>query len=408
MFVFDPTVDHHDPRAPGAAWTGGQWSMVRLLLGGWIALRLAALLLDPQQSFRDALGRGGPLLGFLPNLFDWLREPWMHAALAALAAVAALLLAIGWRARTMALLLAWLLPCARLRHPDLVLPSGPWIGLLLLVFATVPKEPYLSVAARGRLHPDGGWLLPKQTFQLFWLLLAAGCLAALIGQLRDPAWRDGSLLARRFALPSWLAASVAWLRVGAEAAIVAGAFHRRTRPRAWIAAAATGLLVALLGPANARNEALLLVLLFAFDPGWLPATPPLPRSHLFFDGTCGLCHRFVRMVLAEDRATHFWVAALQGHAIESLIDEPTRRALPDSIVVRTSGGAVLTRSSAVGAILDRLGGWWRVLATLLRAIPRPLRDLGYDAIASVRKKLFATPASSCPLLPPTLRSRFLE
>jgi predicted DCC family thiol-disulfide oxidoreductase YuxK len=69
---------------------------------------------------------------------------------------------------------------------------------------------------------------------------------------------------------------------------------------------------------------------------------------------------------------------------------------------------VLTRSSAVVAILDRLGGWWRVLAALLRAIPRPLRDLGYDAIAAVRKKLFATPTSSCPILPPTLRARFLE
>ncbi|MBL8839907.1 MAG: DUF393 domain-containing protein [Planctomycetes bacterium] len=426
MLAFDPSADRYDPSAPGAAWSGGQWSVARFVLGAWLALRLAALLPDWRHHFGSGrlfdFHEGRTLLGLLPNLFAWIDSPAIAAALVGVGVGAALLLALGWWARTAALVVAYLVPCLAAHNPLLSLPAAPWLALLLLGFATVPKEPYLGLAARGRVDPDGGWRLPQQTFRLFWLLLVAGCAVTLVERLAAAHWRNGDALAqlsempgslvawlaeRGVAAPSALLRPIAWLALAADAALVALIWQVKWQRFTWLAALATRLLVVLLGAGGARDEALLLIGLFAFDPGWLPAPPPTPRDHLFYDGSCGLCHRFVRFVLAEDRPTGFWFSPLQGAAIAELVDEPTRRSLPDSVVVRRADGTLLTKSSAAAAVLARLGGWWRVAAALLRIVPRPLRDLGYDAMAKLRKRLFAAPSAACPLLPPALRARFL-
>ncbi len=408
MFVFDPTADRYDPRAPGASWSGGQWSVARFVLGGWLALRLAMLLPDWRHHFGTgrvlAWGDGEALLGVVPNLFAWIDAPAGGAALVALGVVAGLLLASGWRARTAALVLTYLVPCLASHNPLLSLPAPTWLALLLLAFATVPKEPFLSFDARGRVNPDGGWQLPQQTFRLFWLLLVVGAAVSVIEQLRGRGGAShGGARADGHAMQV-----VVWLSVVADAALVLLVWKPRSQRFTWSSATALRLLVVLLGAGGARDESLLLIALFAFDPGWLPAPPPTPRLHLFYDGGCGLCHRFVRFVLAEDRPTAFWFSPLQGRAIAELVDEPTRRTLPDSVVVRLADGTLQTKSSAAIAILDRLGGTWRVAAMLMRWIPRPLRDLGYDLVAKLRKSLFATPGAACPILPPALRARFLE
>jgi predicted DCC family thiol-disulfide oxidoreductase YuxK len=84
-----------------------------------------------------------------------------------------------------------------------------------------------------------------------------------------------------------------------------------------------------------------------------------------------------------------------------------RERLPDSLVVRTAGGALLTRSTGALHALRRLGGGWRALAVFLGIVPRPIRDAAYDFIARVRFRLFAKPSAACPFVPPPLRARFL-
>ena len=57
---------------------------------------------------------------------------------------------------------------------------------------------------------------------------------------------------------------------------------------------------------------MLIVHFFTFDPGWIRSPRPA-GEHIFFDGHCGLCHRFVRFVLAEDQsAKPLSFAPLQG------------------------------------------------------------------------------------------------
>ena len=129
---------------------------------------------------------------------------------------------------------------------------------------------------------------------------------------------------------------------------------------------------------------------------------------LFFDGACGLCHRSVRFVLAEDRDPETLAfAPLQG---ETFAPHRTPRAhddLPDSVVLLEPDKTLLVRSAAVLRMLARIGGYWRLIGAVASALPRRLLDSLYDGIARVRHKVFPRPSEACPLLPPEVRSRFL-
>lgn len=132
-----------------------------------------------------------------------------------------------------------------------------------------------------------------------------------------------------------------------------------------------------------------------------------PRAEiLFYDGHCGMCHGFVRFLLARDRARAFVFAPLQGETFAATVPEAERTQLPDSMVVRTRDGRLLVRSAAALHVLDTLGGGWRVLAWLLRPLPRTLLDRAYAAVAAIRHRLAPPPPAACPLVPPDVRARF--
>jgi len=128
---------------------------------------------------------------------------------------------------------------------------------------------------------------------------------------------------------------------------------------------------------------------------------------LFYDGGCGLCHLAVRLTLAADRRGRFRFAPLEGETFLALVAVDERRNLPDSLVLRTSAGAVLTRWKAVVEVLRGLGGPWPALAILGRLVPLRLGDALYDAVARVRHRLFRRPDDRCPVVRRELRARFL-
>ena len=129
---------------------------------------------------------------------------------------------------------------------------------------------------------------------------------------------------------------------------------------------------------------------------------------VFYDGTCGLCHGFVRRVLAADPEGRFRFAPLDSDAFREAVPERERRALPDSVVVRTTDGRLLVRSDAALHVLERLDGGRRALARALRIVPRPVRDLVYRGVARLRRRLVRAPQGACPVVPPALRERFLD
>jgi predicted DCC family thiol-disulfide oxidoreductase YuxK len=248
---------------------------------------------------------------------------------------------------------------------------------VLAAHVLVPGHPYGSFAARGRVDPRGDWSLPPATFAGAWAVLAL-----------THAWGGYARLA---SLPGL-----------AELAFAPLALSARARPWIWLAA----LCLSLAGVFD-RSLALLMLHGLTFDPAWLGPRRDASPATLFYDGGCGLCHRAVRFVIAEDRdGRGFRYAPLGSEAFVRVIPPAERAALPDSLVLVTPDGRIRSRSAALREIGFRLGGLWRALAWGGGLVPAGLLDRGYDWIARVRSGMFARPDDACPILPADLRNRF--
>lgn len=129
---------------------------------------------------------------------------------------------------------------------------------------------------------------------------------------------------------------------------------------------------------------------------------------LFYDGDCGLCHRFVLFVLKHEESPYFRFSPLQGDTFQQRFSEEERKAFPDSLILLTENEEVLCLSDAAVYAMKTLSPGWRRLGTVIGVLPKPVRDLGYRWIAAIRRKLFRKPEGSCPLLPPDLRGRFVD
>jgi predicted DCC family thiol-disulfide oxidoreductase YuxK len=126
---------------------------------------------------------------------------------------------------------------------------------------------------------------------------------------------------------------------------------------------------------------------------------------LLFDGVCNLCNGSVRWVIARDPAAQFRFASLQSEAGRALLAE--HGLPPDAMdtVVLVDGKAHWRKSDAALELLRRLGGIWGFLS-LLRLVPRALRDPPYDLIARNRYRWWGK-RDECWLPTPELRARFL-
>lgn len=351
-------------------WTGGQYSLWRAMLG----------LLILGLSICQLAGGDGDI-GTL--------------VLAGTALLLSVVVVIGWFDGPAAALLATVTVGLVVQDTDLSGRLWPLIATLLL-HAVAPGAPFGTIMARGRIDPDGGWRLPGWLYLGAWMVL----LVATVLTVFDP-HPDGT------AWTSWAK------RVGVVTATIL-ASSPRTRRLAWVVVALIWAGVILTDTPGWWLAGLVPVWLLAGDPAWVPPgrhrdgpNDKTGRVWLFYDGNCGLCHRCVRLLLAEDRReVPIRLAPLGGTAFNETIEVSMREQLPESIVVVTPGGRVLCQSSAVVELSRLLGGWWRLAAAAIRLVPRPLVDLGYRLVASIRYRLFGRQAESCPLLPPELRERF--
>ena len=128
---------------------------------------------------------------------------------------------------------------------------------------------------------------------------------------------------------------------------------------------------------------------------------------VFYDGSCGLCHRAVQFLLARDsRGARFRYAALQGATAAQLLGDVD--ALPDSMVVQCADGTQLTQGRAAVHLGRALGGGWWLLATIGGLLPTVVLDWLYDHVARRRHRWFGRRTEHCPILPPEQRNLFLD
>ena len=127
---------------------------------------------------------------------------------------------------------------------------------------------------------------------------------------------------------------------------------------------------------------------------------------ILFDGECNLCTAAVQFIIRRDPAACFRFAALQSPVGKRLLREYDLQGLELETMVLLARGRAYLRSDAALEICHRLSGGWPALS-LLRFLPRRLRDLGYRWIAAHRTRWFGR-RNSCLLPSPELSRRFLD
>jgi predicted DCC family thiol-disulfide oxidoreductase YuxK len=407
-------------------WTGGQYSVFRAVLAIYLFVHFVSLIPWGPELFSStgALvpAAASPLAHLFPNVLALYDSPWFVRALLVLGALATVPLAAGICDRSAAILCWYLWACLLGRNPMISNPSIPFVGWMLLAHALMPPAPYGSLAARNRGDPRGTWTMPNTIFLAAWIVLSLGYAYGGATKLVSPSWADGTALGRVLAnplarpgplrellltLPPICLRLLTWSTLGLELLFAPLALVRRIRPWIWLAMVGMHLGLLVLVDFADLTFGMLLVHFFTFDPAWIRARTAQATETVFYDGHCALCHGAVRFALAEDRSNEaFRFAPLQGELFKERIPEGRRAGLPDSLVVLTADGSLLTRSAAVLHVLARMGGLWRVAAGIVRIVPASIRDAAYKAVARIRYRVFGTRVDACPLIPASARLRF--
>ena len=131
----------------------------------------------------------------------------------------------------------------------------------------------------------------------------------------------------------------------------------------------------------------------------------VPEPLWLFDGVCNLCSGSVQAVLAIDREGLIRFTPIQStygrqlalaHGIDP--DQPTSFLFLD-------GGRAIEKSTAILALLRRLGAPWSWLA-VIGVLPRVWLDGAYDWLAANRYRLMGKRATCMPPTPDQ-RARFV-
>lgn len=338
-------------------------SVLRALTGLFVLLDVWQRLLPLETNFR----------------------PWSACSI-----LLAILLAVGYLNRVAALGLFciwWLRPVP---FDEWQLDAG--VSLLFLAHFCVPRAPFGSASAWGRVDPGEGWTLPGWITNLRSAALFSAlpfiALPSVFPLDADKSWE----VTRDVAHVSGLSFGILQLVLGC--ALLPLFFTRRALAWWWLLFVIGACYAGTEPEKSGSLSALVWLLLLTAPLESIPALVGKQPDRVLYDGACALCHATVRWLIAEDAdGSRFRFAPQAGTA---------RR-----LIVETADGQRHEGSTAVLHCWRRLGGLWRLLAEILRWVPRWLRDPAYAAIARVRYVLFGRKSQACPLLPQHLRSRFL-
>lgn len=108
---------------------------------------------------------------------------------------------------------------------------------------------------------------------------------------------------------------------------------------------------------------------------------------ILYDGKCTLCNGLTRFIIRNDRRSKFILHSLSSdQSVRHLGTIGITNYKPDSIVL-IKGNNAYFKSDAILLILKKMGGIYS-LFYLFTIIPKPVRNLLYDIVASYRHKLF--------------------
>ncbi|MDE0452689.1 MAG: DCC1-like thiol-disulfide oxidoreductase family protein [Gammaproteobacteria bacterium] len=403
---------------PVPGYTGGQYSLFRILFGAYLAVHFGYLSLYAAELFSASgmLPEGGhsPLLAIAPSLFRLSDTPLTVVLITLSGAFAAVAFAAGRFDRLSAAWMLLVLISLFARNPLIANPALPYVGLMLFAHLCLPPAPFGSLAARGRTDPAGDWAMPRPVFAALVIVLCLSYSYSGYTKLLSPNWVSGDAvalvmqnpLARHWflrdlllALPEWVTTFITVFILYVELFFAPLFLFKSLRVWLWSAMLVVqfGFLFLLSFPD--LTIPMLLFHLLLFDPRWLPRRS-LNGATLHYDGECGVCHAAVRFALAET-----------PRAGAALVFRPMQLDVADVENVGSwrlvdASGKGFEKTSAVVRLLEAGGGVWRLCATGLRLTPGFLRDGAYDVLARVRRHLAAKPTGLCPVISQELAGRF--
>jgi predicted DCC family thiol-disulfide oxidoreductase YuxK len=126
---------------------------------------------------------------------------------------------------------------------------------------------------------------------------------------------------------------------------------------------------------------------------------------ILFDGVCVFCSRWVRFIVARDKAVRFRFTPIQSaygtrlaQALRIDADDPDTNAV-------VHGGVAWFKSDGALTVLSQLPGWgW---ARLLFLVPRFIRDGVYKIVARNRYRIFGK-YDACIVPDGDLKARIIE
>lgn len=126
---------------------------------------------------------------------------------------------------------------------------------------------------------------------------------------------------------------------------------------------------------------------------------------IFFDGVCNLCNASVRFIIRHDPEKKFRFLSLQDPRAKELLPAADLPQHPRGTFVLLKDNLVFTRSDAALRVARELKGPVRFLS-LLRIVPRFIRDALYDFVAKNRYRWFGK-NDQCSLPSPETKDRFI-
>ncbi len=401
----------------GSMWTGGQYSLYRALLGGYLMVHFlhllpwAAELFSTEGMISDS--SFSPIINAFPNILGFYDAPWFVLSLVISAAAASLSFLVGYKDKWAAVWIWFVLACLFGRNPLIANPALPYLGWMLLAHLFIPSSPYGSVSAIGRASPAGSWRMPQSVFVAAWLVMALTYTYSGYTKLLSPSWLAGDTLslvlqnplARDYFLRDlflllpdsvlgFITHGILWVEYLFLPLIIVPFFRRFMWKAMFVVQ--LGFLFLLNFPD--LTVVMLLFHLLTYDPAWNRSKKPVSAETIFYDGECGLCHRVVRLVLSEDRVQRFNFSTIGSEYFNAVFDQPTQQALPDSFILLNDKGEHSVEGPAVVQLLLKLGGLWAVLGGLLNRLPIKLVNKAYRFIGARRYRLFATPKTTCPIV----------
>ncbi|WP_250655970.1 DCC1-like thiol-disulfide oxidoreductase family protein [Alkalimarinus coralli] len=401
----------------GSMWTGGQYSVYRVLLGGYLIVHFLQLLpwatelFSAQGMVADAAY--SPLINAFPNVLGFYDQPWFVMLLVVSAAMASFMFLLGYKDKWAAVWVWFVLACLFGRNPLIANPALPYLGWMLLAHLFIPSAPYGSVAALGRTNPAGSWRMPRSVFVAAWGIMALTYTYSGYTKLLSPSWLAGDTvslvlqnpLARDYflrdiflLLPDGVLGFVTHSILWVEYLFLPLVFVPFLRRFMWEAMFIVQLGFLFLLNFPDLTVVMLLFHLLTFDPAWLSSDKPNKTETIFYDGDCGLCHRVVRFVLSEDKAQRFNFSPIGSPYFDQVFAPSEQQTLPDSFILVNDKGEHSLEGAAVIELLVKLGGLWAIFGKVLKCLPLSLTNKLYRFVGARRYRLFAVPNTSCPVV----------